>query len=83
MTADHLVKERDIKETCFYCMRPLEGWKSEFHANKHYKSITCQCGKTNKVQMNYEGSGHDTWTAPKVQLAAKAPLDVQVKAMSK
>jgi hypothetical protein len=83
--ADHVVKERDFKEMCFYCMTPIDvkGWKSEFMANKHYKTITCGCGKVNKIIVGYEGSGHDSWHVKRPELASKAPLDVQVKAMTK
>lgn len=83
MTADQVWKERDFKEVCSYCSRPLdsESWKSYFQVAKHYKTNMCQCGKINKIQVRFEGSGHDTWHKPKPGLANKQPLEVQVQAM--
>lgn len=83
--ADHVVREKDFKEMCFYCARPLDrsSWKSEFNVDKHYKTMRCECGKTNKIIVGYEGSGHDSWHIKKVQTSNQAPLDVQVKAMIK
>jgi hypothetical protein len=83
LTAHQVWKERDWKELCSYCAKPLDqkAWKSDFQVSKHYKTNVCSCGKTTKIQVRFEGSGHDTWHKPKPNLANKAPLDVQVQAM--
>jgi hypothetical protein len=79
------MRENDFKEKCMYCHRVLvsDDWRSHFSAQTHYKTMKCECGKLNKIKVDFVGSGHDTWHAKKVELASKPPLEVQVKAMSK
>ncbi|MEM4267783.1 MAG: hypothetical protein QXK37_03035 [Candidatus Woesearchaeota archaeon] len=83
MTSHHIFKERDLKERCLYCSRELDmdNFKSVFNIEKHYKIVKCDCGKTTKVTVGFVGSGHDTWSKPSVE-PPKAPLEVQVKALS-
>jgi len=37
-------------------------WISSFSGKIHYKEIKCSvCGKTNRVKVDFAGSGHDSW----------------------
>jgi hypothetical protein len=62
--AHHLISEAETVTKCLYCGKDfdLQEWKSNHHIRKHYKEITCECGKTNKVEVKFCGSGHDTWS---------------------
>ncbi|MBW2992352.1 hypothetical protein KY345_04005 [Candidatus Woesearchaeota archaeon] len=48
---------------CMYCGKKLDRktWKSHFNAHKHYKVNNCSCGKETRVDVEYEGSGHEEW----------------------
>ncbi|MBD3309787.1 hypothetical protein GF351_01060 [Candidatus Woesearchaeota archaeon] len=56
--------KREVSEVlCPYCSNDLTQtrWESEFHFEKHYKSTMCMCGKTVRLQVDFDGSGHDRW----------------------
>ncbi|MFH1682407.1 MAG: hypothetical protein ABIA37_01290 [Candidatus Woesearchaeota archaeon] len=58
---DHLIKE---VTKCRKCGNDLEHkpWESQFEANQHYKTNTCdKCGKKNWIKVEFDGSGHDHW----------------------
>ena len=63
MTVHHWICESDIKENCIYCGNDLNDkkWESSFEGDSHYKTLTCECGKNNRVRVNFLGSGHDSW----------------------
>lgn len=49
---------------CMYCSGGLDRkeWKSRFIGHKHYKVNSCKgCGKEARVDVEYEGSGHEEW----------------------
>lgn len=62
----HLMSEEDIKKEkiCPYCKTDVAGHDldSTFHCSKHYKEITCTCGKTLHFKVDFDGSGHDHLT---------------------
>ena len=49
---------------CSYCKRDLDikEWKSDWHDEKHYKTIICGCGKKNWCDVEFIGSGHDSFS---------------------
>jgi hypothetical protein len=61
----HLLKEKDLKDICLYCGKEHPDsmeWKSEWCSHIHYKSGKClNCGKNLRLQVHFEGSGHDLW----------------------
>ncbi len=64
MTPHHLVKEEDGKVRCMYCGTGFEekGWHTTHNSRKHYKTNICKnCGRTAKIEVAFEGSGHDSW----------------------
>lgn len=63
MTKHHLMKEDHSSDQCIYCNKNLKGkeWESFFHAEIHYKTITCECGKENWQKVDFLSSGHDSW----------------------
>ena len=48
---------------CSYCKKDLDlnEWSSDWHDEKHYKSLTCCCGKKNWCEVGFIGSGHDSF----------------------
>jgi len=59
----HLVKEAETVR-CIYCTNDLgDLWKSVWHEGHHYKIRRCDCGKTNRIKVDFDGSGHDGWKA--------------------
>lgn len=67
MSAHHLLNEEEMKNRCIYCGKELEKskWESLNYTNRHYKLNECpHCHKTAKVQVGFEGSGHDSWGKP-------------------
>ena len=63
---------------CMYCGERLDRdrWKSHFNAHKHYKINSCvRCGKESRVDVNYEGSGHEEWTGETSFLNANESID--------
>lgn len=67
MSAHHLLKEDDMKDKCLYCGTEfeMENWESHHNINRHYKTNHCQtCGRDAKMEVGFEGSGHDSWAAP-------------------
>lgn len=60
---DHLVSEIVQRKQCIYCGTDLADreWRSEFARDLHYKSIVCDCGKDVRIQVEFHGSGHDSW----------------------
>jgi len=63
----HLTSEKELKTFCLYCKSdvPIDGWKSEWHSETHYKTTQCKCGKDLHIKVNFEGSGHDSWNGKK------------------
>ncbi len=64
ITAHHLIKEITSKESCIYCGTMLRGrrWNSEFENFLHYKTTKCpECSSDNRLKVDFQGSGHDTW----------------------
>ncbi len=59
----HIVKEQENKWHCLYCNHELgdHNWTSEFEGEFHYKVARCQCGKKQRVKVDFFGSGHDNW----------------------
>ncbi|MBN2567030.1 hypothetical protein JXB02_03015 [Candidatus Woesearchaeota archaeon] len=59
----HLIGERSAKEQCIYCAKDLTllPWRSDFHGEIHYKTLTCECGKEVRIRIGFHGSGHDSW----------------------
>lgn len=56
--------KRSEVHICSKCKNDLKDqpWCSQFEAQEHYKSTTCNsCGKKNWVKMNFMGSGDDDW----------------------
>jgi hypothetical protein len=45
---------------CFYCKNNLNlnDWKSDWHDEKHYHSLVCECGKKNWCETDFISSGH-------------------------
>ena len=60
----HLVREIDRDGNCIYCSEKIDRseWRSEFSSRKHYKCVTCSCGKSNCVEVEFIGTGHDNWS---------------------
>ncbi len=47
-----------------YCGHKLEAWRSDFSQHFHYKTAMCkECGRKNRVDVSFIGTGHDTWIA--------------------
>jgi hypothetical protein len=64
-----LLIEECLKSICCYCGSEIsqKPWESEFLADFHYKSITCNsCHKKITTKVNFLGSGHDSWDNTKV-----------------
>jgi len=59
----HIIKEHQLHH-CLYCATKLAptDWKSEFYLEVHYKTCRCACGKSNRIRVNFFGSGHDSWS---------------------
>jgi len=57
----HLIKEDCIH--CLYCNQDLskDEWKSTWDKEHHYKNIQCSCGRSNRIKVEFHGSGHDDW----------------------
>ncbi len=67
MSAHHLLNEGDMKKNCLYCGKDFDQneWESHHYANRHYKTNQCsECGKGAKIEVGFEGSGHDSWSCP-------------------
>ncbi len=67
MSAHHLLNEDDMKKVCLYCGEDFdpEKWESLHYVRKHYKTNQCgKCGKDAKIEVGFEGSGHDSWSCP-------------------
>ena len=69
MTVHHLINEEELTTKCPYCgivfnEDDVKKWKSNFYLRKHYKENTCRgCGKLCKIEVHFEGSGHDSWAS--------------------
>lgn len=64
MKLHHLKNEIHQTIECFYCNNDLSRnkWDSLFHSLHHYKQTNCEnCGRTLRVKVRYNGSGHDCW----------------------
>ena len=63
MTAHHLICEEDVIQNCLYCGTEFDPkkWNSKWIVNRHYKQITCECGKRHDMTVDFVGSGHDSW----------------------
>ena len=63
----HLMNERELRTFCIYCKSevPLDGWKSDWHSETHYKTTKCTCGKDLHIKVDFGGSGHDSWNGKK------------------
>ncbi len=59
----HILNEKSGKFRCIYCGKRhrMSGWESEFTAHRHYKVITCFCGRKSSIR-TADGSGHDNWS---------------------
>lgn len=80
--AHHLIKEFHIKNVCGYCGKKLKGenWSSEFEAEIHYKKIVCsECKSTNRVKVDFHGSGHDHWDGNGFKIKADESLEKKIK----
>jgi hypothetical protein len=80
--AHHLIKEIDTKKTCLYCGDKLKGkkWNSEFETEFHYKTIVCSgCKSTNRVKVDFHGSGHDHWDGNGFKINTKESLEKKIK----
>ncbi len=67
-----LVSETELKKFCIYCSTEIsvDKWGSAWDFEKHYKSATCPCcKKTLHLKVNFEGSGHDSWSGKKFEPA--------------
>lgn len=63
---------------CMYCSNQLDRkkWKSHFNAHKHYKVNKCDnCGKESRVDLDYDGSGHEDWSGEIAFLNANESID--------
>ena len=65
--AQRMTKSEIMRNICPYCKSDLskENWDSEFAVHLHYKKLTCKCGKKVWIRVNFNGSGHDSWTRHK------------------
>jgi superfamily II helicase len=52
------------KQVCLYCSEAQnKKWFSEWNRDHHYKNFVCECcGKKNFVAVDFQGSGHDSWS---------------------
>lgn len=71
MEVHHLVGEHIenvAKSRCLYCntLFDITKWESYLLGEIHYKRITCSCGKTMTMHVNFDGDGHDNWHTRKV-----------------
>ena len=60
---DDPTKKEEVS-ICSKCNTDLKNqhWHSQFEAQEHYKSTTCNgCGKKNWVKVDFLGSGDDDW----------------------
>ena len=63
MIDHHLIKRIEKEGNCIYCSEKLpDTWESSFASQSHYKCVVCTCGKNNCVRVNFQGTGHDTWS---------------------
>jgi hypothetical protein len=70
VTTHHLLKEEELLEKCLYCGKKVEAadWSTTLHLRKHYKEMKCSCGKSQKVTVLQQTSGHDDWVARTIKL---------------
>jgi NAD-dependent SIR2 family protein deacetylase len=67
MSVHQLLGNCDVMDKCMYCGNDFNSsnWESNHYSRKHYKINTCEvCGKSLKVLVDFEGSGHDSWAKP-------------------
>lgn len=67
MSAHHLLKETEIKNNCLYCGENFDpsSWETHHNMKRHYKINHCSsCHRTAKIEVDFEGSGHDSWSSP-------------------
>jgi nitrous oxidase accessory protein NosD len=63
---DFLVTNNSI--THCYCGNHLDAWRSDFSERFHYKNATCaECGRKNRVDVRFIGTGHDNWVAARAK----------------
>ncbi|MAG15541.1 hypothetical protein CMO88_00615 [Candidatus Woesearchaeota archaeon] len=63
MADHHLIKNVERGGSCIYCSEKLDDkWESSFSARKHYKCVVCKCGKSNCIEADFMGTGHDNWS---------------------
>jgi uncharacterized protein with PIN domain len=57
-------------ERCIYCNQLLgKRFSSRFVEEKHYKTCSCEnCGKRNWTQVDFFGSGHDSFLEQKIEI---------------
>ncbi|MFW6220727.1 MAG: hypothetical protein ACOC3X_03555 [Nanoarchaeota archaeon] len=67
MNMHQLLGNDNLIHKCMYCGNSFvhNDWQSNHYSRKHYKINSCQvCGKTLKLLVDFEGSGHDFWNRP-------------------
>jgi len=58
------------------CRLDMKGWRSHFHAHKHYKTNSCDCcGKESRIDVDYGGSGHEEWSGEVAFLNANESIE--------
>lgn len=73
----HLIKEVELGGQCLYCSKPLKGeWFSEFSSETHYKCTLCSCGRENCVEVDFMGTGHDSWSGLEEKVARSSSVKV-------
>ncbi|MBI2663935.1 hypothetical protein HYX10_01180 [Candidatus Woesearchaeota archaeon] len=79
---DHHFTKKIVKGgSCIYCSKELEAgkWESSFSPRRHYKCIVCSCGKTNCLNVNFIGSGHDSFSGLEEKVAKSSSIKVVEK----
>lgn len=61
-----------------YCSNQLDRkrWISHFNVHKHYKVNKCEkCRKESRVDVDYDGSGHEEWSGETAFLNANESIE--------